>query len=103
MPHHLTLDAAQGERLKQEGLDAVEHDGEFLLLMRKHAIEISRSSGFVTTDNLRVIADKMGLVPRSPNSWGGIFRGPKWKIIGRQKSAVPGNHAREIKVWRYVG
>lgn len=69
--------------------------------MREHARTISDRSGFVTSDNLRVIADELGLTPANQNTWGAIFRGPHWKIVGRKKSAVPSSHAREIKVWKY--
>jgi hypothetical protein len=98
----LTLDAAQGEQLKQAGLASAESDASFLSTMRDVAQEISQASGFVTSDNLRIVADKMGLSPRSPNSWGAIFHGKHWQVIGRCKSAVPGNHRREIKMWRWV-
>lgn len=96
----LSLD--EGVRLKIQGLDALEDDHRFLDTMREAAIRISHESGFVTSDNLRVLADKLGLKPKHPNAWGALFRGPHWTIIGRQKSAVPGNRAREIKVWRYA-
>jgi hypothetical protein len=46
-------------------------------------------------------AEQLGLVPSSTNSWGTVFRGPHWKMVGRQKSAVRSNHAREIKVWQW--
>lgn len=100
-PLQLTLDAAHGEALKQAGLDAVEDDAPFVQTMREIARQISDRSGMVTSDNLRIIADKMGLAPRSDHSWGGIFRGKQWKIIGRCKSALPSNHRRELKIWRW--
>jgi hypothetical protein len=99
----LTLrDAVAGAVLKERGHEALEdHDASFVTRMRHAAIKISDESGFVSSDNLRSIAEGMGLVPQSPNSWGGIFRGPHWKVIGRQKSTRPGNHAREIRIWKY--
>lgn len=100
----LTLkDAATAEALKEQGLDAVSVSADrFLKVMRAAAIRISDESGFVSSDNLRVLADAMGLVPHHPNAWGAIFRGLCWQMVGRQKSALPGNHAREIRVWLYV-
>mgnify|MGYP003394019939 CR=1 FL=1 len=98
----LTLDSAHGELLKHQGQAAVEDtDQGFVAIMRECAREISDQAGFVTCDNLRLIADGMGLVPKHQNSWGSIFRGSHWKIIGRQKSALPSSHAREIKIWKW--
>lgn len=98
----LTIDAAQGQRLKQQGLDQVESDAEFLRKMRWYAQIYSDSQGCVTTDVLRTIAANIRLAPRSPNSWGAIFRGKHWKVIGRQHSALTSNHGRFINVWQYV-
>lgn len=99
----LTLqDAATAESLKQEGIALVALNAEnFVAIMRAAARRISEESGFVSSDNLRVIADGMGLVPHHPNAWGAIFSGSHWKEIGRQKSKLPGNRAREIRVWRW--
>ncbi len=95
-------DAALGAALKDQGLAAVSVNADnFLRLMRATARRISDESGFCSTDNLRVIADRLGLVPHHPNAWGAIFTGKHWKEIGRQKSKYPGNHAREIRVWRW--
>lgn len=99
----LTLDSRLAAALKEEGLNAIEEtDRHFIEMMREAAIKISQSCGFVTTDNLRVIAEKLGMVPKHQNSWGGIMRGPRWKVVGRHRSAIPGNHSREIRVWQYI-
>lgn len=99
----LTLrDAVTAATLKEQGLNAVEANGlAFVTLMRKYAIEISDRSGFVTSDNLRVIGQEQGIEPHHPNVYGAIFRGTCWKSIGRQRSAWPSNHHRFITVWRY--
>jgi len=95
-------DAALAAVLKQDGLDRVTVNAEnFVTLMRKVAREISEQSGFVSTDNLRVYADARGLVPHHSAAWGAIFLGKQWKEMGRQKSKYPGNHAREIRIWRF--
>lgn len=99
----LTLDSYAGAALKEAGLDQVEGDAEFLWFMRDAAKAISAVKGRVTSDDLREIATNLGKVPRSSHSWGAIFRGNEWKMTGRCKSAVPGNHSREIKIWRWEG
>ena len=98
----LSLDTAQGEILKKQGQAAVIAGSlSFVQFMQAQAVEISDKCGFVSSDNLRVSAEELGLVPHHPNVWGGIFRGPHWKQVGRKKSAIVGNHAREIRLWRW--
>lgn len=63
--------------------------------------EIALESGFVSVDNLRAYADKLGWVPVHPNSWGCVFRGHHWRCIGRQQSALPSNHGRYISIWEW--
>lgn len=99
----LTLDAAEGQRLKREGLAQVEGDAEFLEKMRNWAKEFSSIAGCVTSDDLRRIASRNGVEPRSSHSWGAIFHGKGWTVVGRQPSKLTGNHGRKITVWRWEG
>lgn len=99
----LTLDAAEGQRLKREGLAQVEGDAEFLATMRFHARMISKTYGSVTSDSLRTIAANIGLEPRSSHSWGAVFHGKGWTVVGRQPSKLASNHGRQITVWRWEG
>lgn len=99
----MQLSLEEGRVLKDNGLASVaENNTVFLALMRAEAIRISLSRGWVTSDDLRVYASQLDLVPTHQNAWGAIFRGPQWKVVGHRKSAVPGNHAREIKIWQYM-
>ncbi len=98
----LSLDTAQGEILKKQGQATVIAGSlSFVQFMQAQAIEISDKCGFVSSDNLRVIAEELGMVPHHPNVWGSIFRGKHWRVIGRKKSAVVGNHGRSISIWRH--
>jgi hypothetical protein len=99
----LTLDAVDGRQRKQRGIRTVsKKNAEFLEAMRYYAQEHSRRHGEVTTDVLRLIADLIDLHPTHHNCWGAIFHGPRWVVIGRRPSAVPSNHGREIRVYRYT-
>lgn len=99
----MQLSLEQGRALKDDGLASVsENNTEFLAIMRAEARRISDVRGWVTSDDLRVYASQLDLEPTHQNAWGAIFRGPQWKVVGHRKSAVPGNHAREIKIWQYV-
>ena len=96
----LTLD--DGLTLKTQGQDAIEAtDAGFVDTMRRAAIAISERNGLVSTDDLRLWAVSNGFYPKHHNSWGAIFRGPQWREVGRKKSVIPGNHHREIRIWRY--
>ena len=104
MSSQLTLNLAQSIEAKEFGLTAVELEHEsFVQLMRKVAKAYSRRFGSVCSDDLRFLASKWGIEAPHPNAWGAIFHGKGWRLIDRIKSAVVGNHAREIKVWRWDG
>lgn len=93
----------EGEQLKEAGLDRLEvSHQEFLETLRQVAIRISERDGFVSTDEVRAEAGLIGIEPVHQNSWGGLFRGPHWLEVGRKRSTIPGNHHREIRIWRYV-
>ena len=92
-----------GLQLKQRGLDAVEQSNlPWVEYMREAAKHESRKTGSVDADYVRACVRFMNWKPDSPNSYGAIFRGKHWRCIGRKKSEHPGNHAREIRVWRWV-
>lgn len=98
----MQLSRTEGQQRKIAGLNAIEQSAdEFVRTMREAAIRISTERGMVSSDELRVVADDMGLQPHHQNAWGGLFRGPHWVPVGRKRSAIPGNHHREIRVWRY--
>lgn len=103
----LTIDdaaKAEGLKLKESGLDAIEKtDESFVTVMRREAIRLSHEHGCVTSDDLRLYSCSHGLYPKHANTWGSILRGPQWRIIGRKKSSLPSSHAREIKIWEWVG
>lgn len=97
------LSLTEGRLLKEQGQILVSSNNQhFLALMREEARRISDERGWVSSDDLRVYASQLDLEPTHPNAWGAIFRCPRWQVVGRRKSAVPGNHAREIKVWQYL-
>ncbi len=88
---------------KQLGLDLVEdHNFSFVDHMRDLAIAISNRDGQVTSDDLRRAATRLGIEPDHQNAWGAIFRGKRWKPMGYVNSTLPSNHARVIRVWRWV-
>lgn len=98
----LTLDSAAGAALKHAGQDAIEQtDQGFIEAMREQAVKFSERDGSVTSDALRLWAVGQGLYPKDPHSWGCIFKGKRWTIIGYQKSVIPSNHSRPIAIWRY--
>lgn len=95
---------AQGQRLKREGQETVAAKNElFLARLRDYARKHSKDYGRVTSDDLRVFAVGNELYPTHHNAWGCIFKQKGWVCIGRQPSKLPGNHAREIRVWKWEG
>jgi len=99
----MQLSLPEGQSLKSAGQDLVAgHNEEFVSLMRAEAMRISNGLGYVTSDDLRVYAARIGLEPSHPNAWGAVFKGKGWRSIGYRKSAVPQSHARIIRIWQYV-
>ena len=98
------LDLVSAMYARDTGIEQVSDNNQvFLETMRGYARRIYRNRGYVTSDDLRVIADDIGLQPHHPNAWGAIFAGNDWQCIGRMKSAYKPNHAREIKKWAFKG
>jgi len=93
-----------GQQLKQEGLDAVEWSHmSWIDQMRYLAHQIWAARKEVSTDDLQdYVSHNLMPAPDKPNAWGAIFRGTCWRELRRQKSRIPSNHAREIRVWVYV-
>lgn len=84
---------------QREGLDRVESSsGDFVPLMRQVAAKIARERGEVCSDDLRRYASEHDITPGHPNAWGTIFR-KGFRCIGRRRSCLVSNHAREIRVW----
>ena len=37
------------------------------------------------------------------NWFGAVFKGDDWEPVGWHQSTHPGNHARPMRTWRYIG
>ena len=97
------VQVSEGDELKQQGLRYVEENGkEFCRVMREHARSICLQKGWVTMDDLRLMADRIGLEPHHPNAWGAIFKGSEWRSTEMIKSQLPSNHGRMIRKWVHV-
>ena len=100
----LVLDLADGMARQEAGKDRREAaEEDWLTWIRAVARRISLSHGEVCVDALRQEAVRAQREPRHPNTWGCVFRGPEWEMVGRVHSAVPSNRGREVKRWRYLG
>lgn len=98
-PVQLALD--DGFRRKDAGLERVEGTHpDFVPKLRAAARAFAIRHGTVTADDVRRLAEEMGLRPRHPNAWGAIFHGPGWIKVGYRRSEVPSNHGHENPVWR---
>jgi hypothetical protein len=98
----MQLSLQEGRALKEDGLESVSANNKaFLALMRAEARRLSEQRGWVSIDDLRVYASQLNIEPTHCNAYGAIFKGPRWQVVGRRKSAVPSSHAREIRLWVY--
>ena len=99
------FDASEGEKLKEAGMSlAASNKNDILTKARLIAVEIAkRNGGHCSADDVRFELTKRGFNSLGPAA-GSLFKSVAWKFTGeRIKSKFTGNHAREIKVWRYVG
>lgn len=100
----MQLSLPTGHTLKRQGLDQIAmRNRAFLETMRTWAKDHALRTGMVTTDDVRLQAEAVGLIPTHHNCWGAVFRGHGWVCIGRKPSALATNHYREIRVWQWVG
>jgi hypothetical protein len=101
------FDQVESQRRKTEGMvAAAEVQPSLLELCRIVAVEIamSRQSRTLTADDVgRVMKSRYSVGGLGPIG-GSIFRGDNWQFTGdRIKSARISAHARELKVWKYIG
>jgi len=97
-------DAAKGEALKEAGIAKVSaSNAEFVATMRGHAERIARERGAVHIDDLRFVASKRGLAPKSSAAWGSLFaqRG-RWRKVGYRPSQWVTNHGHVSPIWEFV-
>jgi|GEM_PF-2443505 len=94
-------DKTQGEILRDMGLESVElHNEDFVRSARNIARKLAEMNGQVTMDDVREVFDKLAIAPRHCNSFGAVFKSKEFCCIGRTKSRLTSNHAREIKIWK---
>jgi len=102
--HRCQLNLQEGMRRKNEALALLERTNKGLTeTLRNIAAKISLSYGEVSADEVRtyLMSNQM---PVPESRMGTIFRGRHWEFTGmRKRSSWPRNHAREIKIWRWVG
>lgn len=91
----------EGERLRDEGIEQVETNNvAFVDVMRRLAIEHARTYGFVSADDMRPIASRLGLMPTHPNAWGAVFRDDRFTVLGYKQSTTASRHGGLLRVWK---
>jgi len=89
-----------GEFLKDFGIgEVIKNNLQFISYARNIATIVVLVNGTVTCDDVRMVTEYFKIKPHHRNVWGGIFRESRWKCVGRKKSALITNHAREIRIW----
>jgi hypothetical protein len=101
------FDEVESQRRKDEGMKAAaEAQPSLLALCRTVAVEIAvgRPDRTLTADDVgRVMWQRHDVDGLGPIG-GSIFKGSDWVFTGQRiKSVRKRNHARELKVWRYIG
>ena len=94
----------EGEELRDEGMGlAAGNRAETLQIARKIARYIGRRQRLVSADDVQRIMIAHGL-GHLGNAAGSLFRGDEWEFTGQwTKSERVSNHARQNRIWRYLG
>lgn len=72
-----------------------------LIKAQRLAVELARSRGTITSDDVREEAIKRGLNLSFGKNWvGSIFRGKHWEKVSFVQSRHEGGHGRIIAVWK---
>jgi hypothetical protein len=101
------FDPEGGKTAKRDGMElAAENRETDLDIARRVAksLAIGHPERLCQADQVgRVLKARYGITSLGPAA-GSIFKGREWEFTGqRVLSARTTNHARELKVWRYVG
>ena len=85
-----------GEYLKEVGMRVAEKNNqEYVDTLREIGRMIATEKGTVCIDDVRAVADVMGIKPKHPNCHGSVFN-RDFREVGMIKSRRPSNHARRI-------
>lgn len=60
-------------------------------------------NGTVCADDVRRIAQRIGLAPTHPNAWGALFKHPRFVMVGYRQSAKISRKAGTQRIWRLKG
>jgi hypothetical protein len=96
------LNLKLGRELRDQGMNlAAMNRQQALQFARRAAAQLARVNGTVTSDDVRR-AIQLGKGRSNGQNWiGSIFKTPEFVWTGQVvQSALPGNHARLIRVWR---
>ncbi len=97
------FDGGTGRERKREGQERVSRNAqEFLKWVRGEAKRISHEKGSVSINDLRPLADKLGIVPHHLNAWGPVFNEDGWVPIGSVYARRPVSNGRVVRIWRWT-
>tara|TARA_Y100000310_G_scaffold182419_1_gene182517 strand:- start:808 stop:1131 length:324 start_codon:yes stop_codon:yes gene_type:complete len=101
------FDYARGADAKTTGMAlAADANMDRLALARRLAAEIAsrKLSRECNADEVGREMNRRGFGSNLGPAAGSLFKGGNWEFTGRRiRSSRVTNHARELKVWRYVG
>jgi len=93
------FDLNEGMRRQKEGIDKVVANGaDWLETARNKAVTIIDRRGYVTSDDIHAECEPPPWL--HPNTMGAVFKDPRFRPDGYQRSRRPSAHGRIIR--RYV-
>lgn len=102
----LLFDGVESNRRKEAGMSFSAGASNSLDTAREIAVSLakSRDDRCVTADDVGESMDKLRMTPLGPAAGSLFSQKCNWEFTGRRvRSTRVSNHARELKVWRYIG
>lgn len=99
-----SFDRAQSQSRKRQGMLLAEQNKSVLLeRARAIAVDLGKKQRYVTADDVGKEMQYRSMGELGPAA-GSLFKTSDWVFTGRRiQSDRRSNHARELKVWEYVG
>jgi len=88
----------------QQATPVTDHDPLFQINILRVIRDVANRHSLFSSDDVRIIAEREGIVPAHPNSWGAAFTSAvKAKLIvqvGTDRSVIKSRKGGLVRTWR---
>lgn len=102
----MNFDLAVGVAQRDAGIEAAKAARRQLVKVAKEiakATAAERETRLITIDDVyRILAMKGHDTSQLGNAAGSIFKDPCWEFVGWRQSERTSNHARSVRIWKFL-